>query len=42
MDVVSEDLENDKRVIAFKVDGDSTEPLLMQMHVVIEEMEPAV
>ena len=40
VDVVSEDLENDKRVIAFKVDGDSTEPLLMQMHVIIKEMEP--
>ncbi len=41
MHVVSEDPENDKRVIAFKVDGDITEPLHMQMHVVIEEMEPA-
>lgn len=38
--VVEEDLENDKRVVAFKVDGDLTAPLLMQMHVVIEEMEP--
>ena len=28
VNVVSEDLENDKRVIAFKVDGDITEPLL--------------
>jgi len=41
VDVVSEDLENDKRVIAFKVNEDITEPLHMQMHVVIEEMEPA-
>ena len=40
VDVVSEDLENDKSVIAFKVDGDITEPLLMQMHVIIKEMEP--
>ena len=39
--MVSEDLENDKRVIAFKVDEDISEPLPMQMHVVIEEMEPA-
>jgi len=41
VDVVNEDLENDKRVIAFKVNEDITEPLHMQMHVVIEEMEPA-
>lgn len=41
VDVVSEDLENDQRVIAFKVDGDISEPVLMQMHVVIKEMEPA-
>ncbi|KAA0966897.1 hypothetical protein FQ087_11980 [Sporosarcina sp. ANT_H38] len=38
---VSDDLENDKRVIAFKIDGAITEPLLMQMHVVIEEMKPS-
>ncbi|WP_342513109.1 NEAT domain-containing protein [Sporosarcina sp. FSL K6-1522] len=38
--IVSEDLEQDTRVVAFKVDGDIAEPLLMQMHVVIEEMEP--
>lgn len=38
---VSEDLEKDKRVIAFKVNEAITEPLLMQIHVVIEEMEPA-
>ena len=41
VNVVNEDLENDKRIIAFKVDGDITEPLLLQMHVVIEEMEPS-
>jgi len=41
VNVVSEDLENDKRVIAFKVDGDITGPLLLQMHVIIEEMEPS-
>ncbi|WP_186672553.1 NEAT domain-containing protein [Sporosarcina sp. BP05] len=41
VDVVNEDLENDKRVIAFKIDGDVTEPLLMQMHVIIKEMEPS-
>jgi len=41
VNLVSEDLENDKRVIAFKVDGDITEPLLLQMHVIIEEMEPS-
>ncbi len=39
--VVSEDLDNDKRVVAFKIDGDLTEPLLMQMHVIIKEMEPS-
>lgn len=39
--VVSEDLDNDKRVVAFKIDGDLTAPLLMQMHVVIEEMKPS-
>ncbi len=39
--VVSEDPENDQRVIAFKVDGDISEPVLMQMHIVIEDMEPA-
>ncbi|MEK4406388.1 NEAT domain-containing protein [Sporosarcina sp. FSL K6-6792] len=41
VNMVSEDLENDKRVIAFKVDGDISDPLLLQMHVVIEEMEPS-
>ena len=41
VDVVSEDPENDQRVIAFKVDGDISEPVLMQMHIVIEDMEPA-
>lgn len=41
VDVVSEDPENDQRVIAFKVDGDIAEPVRMQMHIVIEEMEPA-
>ncbi|MBO0588581.1 NEAT domain-containing protein [Sporosarcina sp. E16_8] len=39
--VVSEDLDDDKRVVAFKIEGDLTAPLLMQMHVVIEEMEPS-
>ncbi|MFJ7936659.1 NEAT domain-containing protein [Sporosarcina sp. NPDC096371] len=41
VEVISEDLENNQRVIAFKVDGDISEPVIMQMHVVIEEMEPA-
>ena len=41
VDVVSEDPDNNQRVIAFKVDGDISEPVLMQMHVVIEDMEPA-
>jgi len=41
VNMVSENLENDTRVIAFKVDGDITEPLLLQMHVVIKEMEPS-
>lgn len=39
--VVSEDPENDQRVIAFKVDGDISEPVFMQMHIVIKDMEPA-
>lgn len=38
--VISEDLENDKRIVAFKVDGDLSNPLLMKMHVLIEELEP--
>ena len=38
--VVSEDPENDKRVVAFKVDGDLSESLPMQMHIMIEEMAP--
>lgn len=38
--VVSENLEDDKRVVAFKVNGDSAAPLPMKMHVLIEEMEP--
>ncbi len=41
VDVVSEDLENDQRVIAFKVDGDISQPVFMQMHVVIKDMQPA-
>lgn len=41
VDVVSEEPENDQRVIAFKVDGDISQPVLMQMHVKIEDMEPA-
>ncbi len=41
VDVVSEDAENDQRVIAFKVDGDISQPVRMQMHVVIEDMVPA-
>ncbi len=40
VNVVSEDLENDQRVIAFKVDGDVSQPVFMQMHVVIKDMEP--
>ena len=39
--VVSEDPENDQRIIAFKVDGDISQPVFMQMHVVIKDMEPA-
>ena len=38
--VVSEDPENDKRVVAFKVDGDLSKSLPMQMHIMIEEMTP--
>lgn len=41
VDVVSEDLENDQRVIAFQVDGDISQPVLMQMQVKIEDMVPA-
>lgn len=41
VDVVSEDPENNQRVIAFKVDGDISNPVQMQMHVVIKDMEPA-
>ncbi|MEK5039829.1 NEAT domain-containing protein [Sporosarcina sp. FSL K6-3457] len=40
VDVVSEDTENDQRVIAFQVDGDISQPVLMQMHVKIEDMVP--
>lgn len=39
--VVSEDPETDQRVIAFKVDGDISQPVFMQMHVVVTDMEPA-
>ena len=39
--VVSDDPENDQRVIAFRVDGDISQPVFMQMHVVIKDMEPA-
>lgn len=39
--VVSDDPENDQRIIAFKVDGDISQPVFMQMHVVIKDMEPA-
>ncbi len=41
VDVISEDPENDQRIIAFKVDGDISQPVLMQMHIVIKDMEPA-
>lgn len=41
VDVVSDDPENDQRVVAFKVDGDISQPVFMQMHVVIKDMEPA-
>lgn len=41
VDVISEDPENDQRIIAFKVDGDISQPVRMQMHIVIKEMEPA-
>lgn len=41
VDVVSEDPENDQRVIAFKVDGDISQPVFMKMHVVVTDMEPA-
>ncbi|WP_203245847.1 NEAT domain-containing protein [Sporosarcina beigongshangi] len=40
VDVVSENPEDDQRVIAFKVDGDISQPVRMQMHIVIEDMEP--
>lgn len=39
--VVSDDPENDQRVIAFKVDGDISQPVFMQMHVVVKDMQPA-
>jgi heme-binding NEAT domain protein len=40
VDVVSEDPESDQREIAFKVDGDISQPVRMQMHIVIKDMEP--
>lgn len=39
--IIREDEENDVREIAFKVDGDILDPLFLQMHVVIEDMQPA-
>ncbi|MHA6258529.1 NEAT domain-containing protein [Sporosarcina sp. CAU 1771] len=41
MHVISEDLENDYRVVAFKVDGNISDPVMLKMHVVIEDMVPA-
>lgn len=39
--VIYEDEENDRREIAFRVDGAISDPLFLRMHVVIEDMQPA-
>ncbi|QTD40873.1 NEAT domain-containing protein [Sporosarcina sp. Te-1] len=39
--VVKEDVEDDTRVVEFKVENDLTVPFPLKMHVAIEDMEPA-
>lgn len=37
---ISEDHENNTRTVAFALDADMNEPIMMQMHILIESMEP--